>query len=164
MYNLLTMSETLSQIGDWIITNFDKLGITISIPVVVSVICKIIIELIKNKKTIKNAILGATNTLVTGTDKISKQVCDFELQLNQKLEEFKNDMSSKIDTKFADLQEKRAKIYNDIVNDVKTIEPTATETIEEIKSIETVEAIETVETVETVEETKTVYSADDIMR
>lgn len=118
---LLTVSGTLSQFGDWISQHFAELGITISIPVLVGFICKLIIAFVRNKKAIKSAVVSATNTLKNGITDLRAEIENFKQETKTALIDFEQKMAEKIDYKFDNLKEKRKELYNSLMNGVDQI-------------------------------------------
>lgn len=170
---LCSVSETFTLIGDWIAQHCAELGITISIPVLIGFVAKVIISLIKNKWTIKNSVLGATKELKQSTNEVKSTVVEFMEQVKADLTTFKEEISAQIDNKFIELQEKRQKIYNSAMQGIDHIElVTNTKTEEVIENIEVLEEkIEQVEEIveeeqqeEVVEVEQTKVSADSIIR
>ena len=157
------VSEWLTTVGDWIVEHCAQLGITISIPILIAFICKLVLGLIKNKATIKNAVLSATNTVKDATSTISQMIDKFQTELEAKMAEFEDSVGVMIDEKFGDLKDQRVELYNSIIGGVEVIKTEANKHLDEINEI--AEAVEekTAEVEEKVAEIEQV-KAEDILR
>lgn len=165
---LLTVSETLTNAWDWIVVHCAELGITISIPILVGIIGKILLSVVKNKITIKTSVLNVVNTTKQQIGELKELIKDFRVQTEEQLNKFEQKVDEKIDHKFEDLRQKRIELYNNIMNGVDKIEEKSTEIIEqaetEISNIEEVIEKVDIQVDETIISVQEEISADDIMR
>lgn len=172
---LCSVSETFTLIGDWIAQHCAELGITISIPVLIGFVAKIIVSLVKNKWTIKNSVLSATKELKQSTNDVKKTVVEFMEQVRNDLTTFKEEIAVQIDNKFVELQEKRQIIYNNAMQGIDHIELVTEKKAEQVLEVleeleqEAEQIEEPVVEVEQVEEiieeiTEEKVSADSIIR
>lgn len=168
---LLTVSDTLSQFGDWISQHFAHLGLTISIPVVIGFICKFIVTFIQNKKAIKSAVIGATNTLKNGINELRGEIENFKNETKNVLADFEQKMGEKIDYKFDNLKEKRKELYNNIMSGVDHIADKSDEILDKAEEQITVAEEVIVEQIDKIPDeipveapVENLVSAEDIMR
>ena len=82
---LLSLSETLAQVGDWISVHFAELGGAISIPVVAWFLAKLILSFVKNKQAIKSAVLDSVKTLNNGVDVLKGEIRTFKDDVQTRL-------------------------------------------------------------------------------
>lgn len=162
---LLTVSESLSQFGDWIGQHFAELGALISMPVIIGFLCKIIFTVIKNKQIIKEATLSAINTFKDGIKELRQEIAVLGENTDKKMAE----LDIRLDQKFDELRKKRKKLYNQIMQDKDIIEEKTDEVLQEVEQkVEKIEE-EVIEIVDAIPETtpeiveKTV-NVDDILR
>lgn len=165
---LLTVSETLTNAWDWIVVHCAELGITISIPILVGIIGKILLSVVKNKITIKTSVLNVVNTTKQQIGELKELIKDFRFQTEEQLNKFEQKVDEKIDHKFEDLKQKRIELYNNIMSGVDKIEQETTETLEVVEEqlVEVEKVVEEVDKIadEVIQEVDDAISADDIMR
>ena len=165
---LLTVSETLTSAWDFIVQHCAELGITISIPILVGIIGKIIFSIVKNKITIKTSTLSLINGVKKEILELKNVVAELKSQTQENLVEIRDGINEKIDAKFDELKQKRIKLYNDMMSGVDKIEETTTQVIEtveqEIEKVE--EVVENIEVEQPVEKPiqQNEVSIDDLMR
>ena len=160
---LLSVSESLTQFGDWIGQHFAELGALISMPVLIGFICKIIFTVIKNKQIIKGATLSAINTFKDGIKELRQEIAVFGENFDKRMSEF----DAKLDSKFDNLRQKRKELYNQIMETSDKIEMETQEVLQQVEEkIEEVEK-DTIEELEKLPESvveETTVDADDILR
>lgn len=168
---ILALSETLSHICDWIVEHCAELGITISIPVLAIGVIKLISFLVKNKLTIKKAVLGCVKATNDGVEDLKKTILEFKKDLDTRIADLERNTENKIDGKFEELKEKRKEIYNNIMAGIDKIETETQDIVQELNEDvqdiveETVEEIKDIpEVQEIAKEVKKAISTDDILR